>query len=227
MKRYEPKDQAELDRWIQNCLIVFAGVLWTIPRDCLDTARPKNMSQYPECFGWWVYEALKGTYKGTPNPLTFRAGILGAVGVSQVDHFLFGFEIFNPDGSLLNVDWDFIENDLRNTFEDQLFRLLRHQKKLDLEAKEKEERQIFVCPDCESSEVTTEHHQMFMVNTGEHYCHSMKTQDYDSPATCLTCGWNGERHQLISKVAEDPTDAKRKTKELKIGKPKVQDPSGQ
>jgi hypothetical protein len=52
------------------------------------------------------------------------------------------------------------------------------------------------CPECDSKQVTTEHHQMFMVNTSEHYCHSMKTQDSDSPATCLDCRWTGQRHQL-------------------------------
>ncbi len=52
------------------------------------------------------------------------------------------------------------------------------------------------CPDCGSEQVTTEHHQMFMVNTGEHWCHSVKTQDHDSPATCLDCHWKGERQHL-------------------------------
>ena len=52
------------------------------------------------------------------------------------------------------------------------------------------------CPDCDSDRVTTEHHQMFMVNTDEHYCHSMKTHDSDSPATCLDCRWKGLRQDL-------------------------------
>lgn len=56
------------------------------------------------------------------------------------------------------------------------------------------------CPECDSDRVTTEHHQMFMVNTGDHYCHSMKTQDSDSPATCLDCGWNGLRQDLKEKI---------------------------
>ena len=55
---------------------------------------------------------------------------------------------------------------------------------------------ILTCPKCGSERVTTEHHQMFMVNSGEHYCHSMKTQDPDSPATCLDCRWEGERKDL-------------------------------
>ena len=56
--------------------------------------------------------------------------------------------------------------------------------------------QKLVCPECGSDQVTTEHHQMFMVNTGEHYCHSMKTHDAESPAACLECLWAGQRHQL-------------------------------
>ena len=55
---------------------------------------------------------------------------------------------------------------------------------------------VFVCPECDSDKVTTEHRQMFMVNSGDHHCHSMKTQDSDSPATCLDCGWKGQRQQL-------------------------------
>jgi len=55
---------------------------------------------------------------------------------------------------------------------------------------------IFTCPDCGSDEVTTEHHQMFMVNTGEHYCHRIKTHDADSPAKCIQCQWEGQRKDL-------------------------------
>jgi len=56
---------------------------------------------------------------------------------------------------------------------------------------------LITCPECGSDQVTTEHHQKFMVNTMEHYNHSMKTQDSDSPATCLSCDWKGQRKDLI------------------------------
>ena len=56
---------------------------------------------------------------------------------------------------------------------------------------------VYVCPECGSDQVTAEHHQMFMVNTGEHYCHSMKAHDGDSPATCLACRWKGVRSDLV------------------------------
>lgn len=55
----------------------------------------------------------------------------------------------------------------------------------------------YTCPECGSEEVTLEAHQMFMANTMDHYCHSMKTQDADSPASCLSCNWSGEHHQLV------------------------------
>ena len=58
---------------------------------------------------------------------------------------------------------------------------------------------IYVCPECGSDRVTTEHHQKFMVNTDDHYCHSMKPQDADSPATCIDCQWTGERRDLKKK----------------------------
>lgn len=53
-----------------------------------------------------------------------------------------------------------------------------------------------ICPECGSDEVTVAHIQKFMANTGNHWCHSVKTQDSDSPAGCLVCNWEGERHQL-------------------------------
>lgn len=56
----------------------------------------------------------------------------------------------------------------------------------------------YTCPECKSDKVTTAHIQTFLVNTGEHWCHSVKTQDSDSPARCIDCSWEGERHQLDS-----------------------------
>jgi len=53
------------------------------------------------------------------------------------------------------------------------------------------------CPECESDEVTLTSEQSFMANTGEHYCESVKTHDFNSKATCLNCWWNGYHHQLI------------------------------
>ena len=53
-----------------------------------------------------------------------------------------------------------------------------------------------VCPECGSKEVTVTAEQAFMVNTDEHYYHSVKTQDPDAKASCLDCGWVGRRDGL-------------------------------
>jgi len=52
------------------------------------------------------------------------------------------------------------------------------------------------CPECMSEQVTLQHWQTFMANTMEHYCHSMKTQDDDSPSRCLDCQWVGLHRDL-------------------------------
>ena len=52
------------------------------------------------------------------------------------------------------------------------------------------------CPNCDSQQVAITAEQMFMVNTGDHYCHSVKTQDGDAKATCLDCQWEGQRQDL-------------------------------
>lgn len=54
-----------------------------------------------------------------------------------------------------------------------------------------------ICPSCGSTRVAVTAEQMFMVNTGVHYCHSVKTQDDDAKATCLECRWKGVRLQLV------------------------------
>lgn len=55
---------------------------------------------------------------------------------------------------------------------------------------------ILRCPECGSPKVATTEEQMFMVNTGDHYCYSVKSHDDNANATCLDCRWNGRRDQL-------------------------------
>ena len=57
---------------------------------------------------------------------------------------------------------------------------------------------IVACPKCGSEDVTVTAEQMFMANTGDHYCHSVKTQDDNAKATCLDCRWKGARLNLVS-----------------------------
>ena len=54
------------------------------------------------------------------------------------------------------------------------------------------------CPKCGSEEVAVTAEQMFMANTGEHYCHSVKEQDADAKALCLACRWRGLRGDLLT-----------------------------
>lgn len=55
---------------------------------------------------------------------------------------------------------------------------------------------ILACPECGSRDVTVTEETMFKVNTGEHYCHTVKMNDGDANATCLSCRWDGKRHEL-------------------------------
>lgn len=231
-------NKEELDLWIKNCLIVLAGLLPEIPSNLLRTRRPRKPEEHPQSFDWWLYQAFTGS---CPRPLAFSGTLQAFVEGVQCSPYklLFGFQ--NDDD--LDVDDDFIKEDLVDVFTEHLTRLLQVQKKLQ---KEDEEPKLLVCPECGSKQITTEHHQKFMVNTGKHYCHSMKTQDHDSPATCLTCDWTGERHQLVTVPVEAQphnrycaagmcvaTDASHSPncptrKGISYhGKPKTQDPSGQ
>lgn len=60
---------------------------------------------------------------------------------------------------------------------------------------------MLLCPTCGSDKVTTTAEQMFMANTGDHYCHSMKAHDSDAKAACLECKWHGIRAQLKQELS--------------------------
>lgn len=51
--------------------------------------------------------------------------------------------------------------------------------------------ELHKCPFCFGGNVYSSHHQDFMLNTGEHHNHSMKTHDANSPSGCTDCGWRG------------------------------------
>jgi hypothetical protein len=56
--------------------------------------------------------------------------------------------------------------------------------------------QILKCPECESERIAVTTEQMFMINTLEHYCHSVKWQDDNAKVECLDCRWSGTRGRL-------------------------------
>lgn len=53
------------------------------------------------------------------------------------------------------------------------------------------------CPECGSKKVATAAEDLFMVNSGEHYCHSVKAHDSNARAVCLKCRWEGKRSDLV------------------------------
>lgn len=53
------------------------------------------------------------------------------------------------------------------------------------------------CPECGSQKVFSSHIQAFYINTGEHYNHSMKTHDANSPSGCVDCDWTGVLSDVI------------------------------
>lgn len=67
----------------------------------------------------------------------------------------------------------------------------------------KNKENLLTCPECGSTEVTVSHLQRFMANTGDHWCHAIKTHDANSEATCLDCLWVGKRDQLNAPTQEN------------------------
>ncbi len=59
-----------------------------------------------------------------------------------------------------------------------------------------DESKTLTCPNCGSDQVTVTEETKFMVNTLEHYCHSVKAHDSDAEVGCLACRWEGVRLQL-------------------------------
>lgn len=57
---------------------------------------------------------------------------------------------------------------------------------------------VYCCPECGSSSVTTTEERKWMVNSGDHYCYSVKPHDDCAKADCLTCGWVGVRSGLLA-----------------------------
>lgn len=56
---------------------------------------------------------------------------------------------------------------------------------------------IFVCPECEGKKVLVASIQKWEINSGDFYCHSIKTHDSYAPVNCQDCDWTGERHELL------------------------------
>lgn len=55
---------------------------------------------------------------------------------------------------------------------------------------------LLTCPACGSEKVTLRAETSYMANTGDFFCHSVKTHDSDATSTCLDCDWIGKHFQL-------------------------------
>lgn len=56
---------------------------------------------------------------------------------------------------------------------------------------------LLVCPQCKSDQVSVTVETKYNVNTGDHYCHSIKAHDPHARVDCLDCFWSGKRNDLL------------------------------
>lgn len=66
----------------------------------------------------------------------------------------------------------------------------------------KEKQTLLSCPKCGATDVLVMEEAAFYANTGEFYCHSVKSYDEYARATCPICWWEGQRKDLIKKEVE-------------------------
>ena len=52
------------------------------------------------------------------------------------------------------------------------------------------------CPECGSNEVLVRSVTSYCVNSGDFYCHSVKTHDSDAEVMCLNCAFEGLLYEL-------------------------------
>ena len=55
---------------------------------------------------------------------------------------------------------------------------------------------VYTCPNCESDELVVRSVTSYNFNTGDFFCHSVKTHDSDAEVACLDCGWVGQRQDF-------------------------------
>lgn len=60
------------------------------------------------------------------------------------------------------------------------------------------------CPNCGGTDqLYVSAVDLFEVNSGEFFCHAIKTHDADAAVKCFACDWHGEQAQLVE---EDESD---------------------
>ena len=56
----------------------------------------------------------------------------------------------------------------------------------------------YKCPDCGNEDLLVRAVETYYLNTGDFFCHSVKTHDSDAEVVCLECNWTGTRGRLES-----------------------------
>jgi len=59
--------------------------------------------------------------------------------------------------------------------------------------------QTYRCPECETEELFVRAVTTYYLNTGEFFCHSVKTHDSEADVFCMDCDWKGTRKDLEDK----------------------------
>jgi len=60
----------------------------------------------------------------------------------------------------------------------------------------------YKCPDCENKDhLFVRAVETYYLNTGDFFCHSIKTHDSDAEVFCMECNWTGTRGRLESENA--------------------------
>lgn len=56
------------------------------------------------------------------------------------------------------------------------------------------------CPNCKSTNVLAEDISLFEVNTGNMWCNTVRSTDYDTKVNCRDCEWTGIRGELVNEA---------------------------
>ena len=54
----------------------------------------------------------------------------------------------------------------------------------------------YVCPECGTDKLLVYEETSYFVNTGEYFCHSVKSHDPDADVQCYDCDWVWVRIEL-------------------------------
>lgn len=56
------------------------------------------------------------------------------------------------------------------------------------------------CPECESDDLLVYERTAYELNTGNFYCHSVKSHDAEAKVSCQDCEWEGFLNDILIKM---------------------------